>query len=209
HADQAGGLRAHVTGIEAQAVVLDLHHAAADVGNEADTDLRRFGVLGGVVEALLQDAEQRDRPLLGKSGIVVWQLELQLPAGALRGLLRQLARRRGETEVRQRGRAEILDDAALHLYTHVEVARSPLELLGEGALSRGALAAGPRAVHLDGGEGRPQRVVQLAAETRLLGLAHFVEIAGEIGKLHRALAHLLVQPLFAVPPAQPVFLYPA
>ena len=167
-------------------------------------------VLRGVVERLLEDAIYRDRRFLRRAAD---------PRRAARARRRHPAR---SAACSASSRAAVISpkfasvvgrrSSMMRRFTwmHMSRLRAARSSFSTSAPCPGReLAARPRDVHLDRGQGRAQLVVQLAAEARLLGLAHLLQVGGEVGELRRALPHEAVQLLRAVARAQPVLLHPA
>ncbi|MCY1369792.1 hypothetical protein D9M69_568460 [compost metagenome] len=188
HARQAVCRRAHALRIEALAVVGHFHDHVVGVVLQHDGGFGGLGVLADVGQALLHHAVDRELArLVHGHGL---QRHLDLQARALSELAPQDFQRGDQPEVGERRRPQVLDDAALQRDAAVEQLGQMLQALDRvGRVGQARLQ--PRHVELGGREQRAQFVVQFARQVAALGLAHVLQVGGELGQRGGALAHLV------------------
>ena len=158
---------------------------------------------GDVGQHLLKDAEHRDgqapfgRQHVGRD----MHLEVHLPliaAGQLELLGLPLQRGPQALMIEDAG-AQVRDDAAHRLDGRVHQPAHALAFAHHGlALCRVAHAAGqPVEVHLQRHQQRAQLVVDLAGDALALGLAHGLQVVGQLAQLGGAAGHALLQLVMA------------
>ena len=191
HARQAVRRHLHAGRVKARTVVVHLHRHMVGMCVHRHQHLVRVGVLADVGQCLLHHAVHRE--LRGAGQLDRLQVGLDLDTGTLRKLAGENLERSREPQVRQGGRSQVLDDAALEGDAAVERVGEVLEAFGHIRRIHIQLGFQARHIQLGGGEQCTQFVVQLAGQVAALVFPHLLQVACQLRQGRRALAHQAFQ----------------